>query len=141
MYDWLHNLSTSEILNGKDVNGNSYLKVVFALHQRHFGGTCESCPGKIAGYINRLRNLTDEQMANTEKPKYRFKKHSFSLLDKESGITYTNHNLTDEVAKKLISQKENRKNLFNIKEEKKAVETKKSETKKSSTKKQTKKSK
>jgi hypothetical protein len=100
-----------EALRGKDKNGIPFLRHIFELHYKIFGETCSSCPGKITGYIQKLKNYnTKIKMENT---KSEFKLNEGVIIPVAgTSDAYSNHNLTDEIAVQLLAQNANRKALF-----------------------------
>lgn len=87
-----------------------HLKVVFQVYQKQFGEVCTGCPTKIAGYINRIKNLNHSKMEKS-KSNYKLKKGAIIPIPGTSDA-YSNENLTDEVALKFLSKNPNRKKLF-----------------------------
>jgi hypothetical protein len=101
-----------EALRGKDNNGIPFLKHIFQLHYKIFGETCSNCPGKITGYIQKLKNFNTTIKMEIIKSEYQLQE---GVIIPVAGTSeaYSNHNLTDEVAIKLLVQNPNRKSLFN----------------------------
>lgn len=107
---WDNDYST--ILNGKD-DGVPFLKYVFELHLKLFGETCSSCPGKISGYIQKIKNLNPKKMVKDIKNTSNFKLNEGTIIPvRGTSTSYSNHNLTDEIAIELLAENPNRKVLF-----------------------------
>lgn len=105
----LQALSSEEILKGRDSNNTPFLKILFEVHQALFQETCTTCPAKIAGYIHRIKNFKIEQMSQ----KSNFTLHTGAvIIFAGTSESYSNANLTDEVAIRFIRLNENRKSLF-----------------------------
>lgn len=105
----LQALSSEEILKGRDSNNTPFLKILFEVHQALFHETCTTCPAKIAGYIHRIKNFKIEQMSQ----KSNFQLHQGAvIIFAGTSESYSNANLTDEVAIRFIKLNENRKSLF-----------------------------
>lgn len=105
----LQALSSEDILKGRDSNNTPFLKILFEVHQALFHETCTTCPAKIAGYIHRIKNFKIEQMSQ----KSNFQLHTGAvIIFAGTSESYSNANLTDEVAIRFIKLNENRKSLF-----------------------------
>ncbi|WP_353166442.1 hypothetical protein [Empedobacter brevis] len=105
----LQALSSEEILKGRDSNNTPFLKILFEVHQALFQETCTTCPAKIAGYIHRIKNFKIEQMSQ----KSNFTLHTGAvIIFAGTSESYSNANLTDEIAIRFIRLNENRKSLF-----------------------------
>lgn len=103
------------LMKGKDKNGIPFLKHIFQLHLKIFGQTCSTCPAKITGYIQKLKQLNPiEKMENTEnKPKAEFKLNDGVIIPVAgTSEAYSKHNITDAIALKLLVDNPNRKALF-----------------------------
>lgn len=100
-----------ETLRGKDKNGIPFLKHIFELHYKIFGETCSSCPGKIAGYIQKLKNFNTNIKMEIIKSEFQLQEGVIIPVTGTSDV-YSQHNLTDEIAIKLLSENPNRKLLF-----------------------------
>ncbi len=101
--------SSEEILKGRDSNNTPFLKILFEVHQALFHETCTTCPAKIAGYIHRIKNFKIEQMSQ----KSNFTLHTGAvIIFAGTSESYSNANLTDEIAIRFIKLNENRKSLF-----------------------------
>ncbi len=131
-------LSVSEILQKKDNNGVSYVKYVFQIYYILFGQVCNVCPNKIPTYINQIKNYIMEEDKTNKNSRYKLKKgkviHVFG-----TNQYYSEHNITDNIAIKLLSKNPNRISLFakfpeNWRTETKGTETKGTETKGTETK-------
>ena len=102
-------LSNEEIFNESDADNVPWLKHVFSLHEQLFGETCTGCASNIPGYINRIKNYNMSEQKTI--PKYRLKPGTMILVP-GTAKAYTEHNITDDIAKKLLKQNPNRKVLF-----------------------------
>lgn len=101
------------LMSGKDKNGIPYLKHVFDLHFEIFGEVCSNCPSKISGYIQKLKTLKNNTMQNENQKESQFELHNDVMIPVAgTSEAYTQHNLTDEIALKLLHQNPNRKVLF-----------------------------
>ena len=96
---------------GKDKNGIPFLKHIFQLHFKIFGETCSNCPGKISGYIQKLKNFNPNKKMETTSKLFQLKEGVIIPVAGTSDA-YSNANLTDEIALKLLSENPNRKILF-----------------------------
>lgn len=92
-----------------------HLKLVFDTYQRLYKEVCHNCPTKVAGYIKRIKNHNNTVMATKEKKE---QKSAFVLQTGAQIIvrgkykSYSNANLTDELALKFLKANPNRKQLF-----------------------------
>lgn len=100
-----------ETLRVKDKNGIPFLKHIFELHYKIFGETCSSCPGKIAGYIQKLKNFNTNIKMEIIKSEFQLQEGVIIPVAGTSDV-YSQHNLTDEKAIKLLAENPNRKSLF-----------------------------
>jgi hypothetical protein len=100
-----------ETLRGKDKNGIPFLKHIFDLHYKIFGETCSNCPSKIGGYIQKLKNFNPKIKMKITKSEFQFQEGVIIPVSGTSDV-YSQHNLTDENAIKLLSENPNRKSLF-----------------------------
>jgi hypothetical protein len=107
----IRDVSYEEALRGKDKNGIPYLKHIFELHYKIFGETCSSCPGKITGYIQKLKNYNPKKKMEIIKSEFQLQEGVIIPIAGTSDV-YSKHNLTDEVAVQLLAQNPNRKSLF-----------------------------
>lgn len=107
--DFLKSAETQVILNGLDSEGTPWLDHVFSIYQNYFGETCTTCPSKIMGYIEKIKHLKPESMS-TEERKYLLKQGA--VIRVFGSTAYSNANLTDEVAEKLLKENPNRSSLF-----------------------------
>lgn len=109
-YVKLQQLSQTEIKKGKDVNGVPYLKYLYQVHAYYFGETCSSCPTKINMYIRNIQNLKPKKMSEEKTRVFELKKGAVINLYNKQLIS--KHNLTDELAVKILNENINRKKLF-----------------------------
>ncbi|WP_379964016.1 hypothetical protein [Epilithonimonas sp. UC225_85] len=98
------------ILNGKDETGTFYLNQLFNIYQEFFGETCSTCPSKILGYIQKVKSIKNNTMSQSER-KYLLKEGAVIQVF-GSSEAYSNANLTDEKAEKLLKENPNRSALF-----------------------------
>lgn len=129
--------TSKEILEGGGHNGTPLLKYVFEIHEGVFGTPCKTCSGLLPGYIAKIQNInlnTLETMSAKER-NYRMKSGSVIHV-RGTNKYYSDLNLTDEVAEKLLMQNPNRSVLFakmpknaleNLAKKKEAQERKKTE--------------
>ena len=96
-----------------------HLSLVFKLYKELFGEVCQSCPGKIEGYIRRIKNSRyDTQMTlgiskgEVEPPIDRPTRKAGHLFEVKKGVfipifgkteVYTQSNMTDDIAISLLS--------------------------------------
>lgn len=102
------------IVSGKD-NGVPFLKIVFKLHFKLFGETCSTCPNKIPGYIKKIKSLNPQnsKIMAQEKTTTVFRlQDRVTIPVAGTSLSYSQHNLTDEIAVELIAKNPNRKALF-----------------------------
>lgn len=100
-----------QTLSGKDKNGIPFLKHIFDLHYKIFGETCSNCPNKIAGYIEKLKKFNTNIKMEIIKSEYQLHENVIIPISGTSDV-YSKHNLTDEIAIKLLAENPNRKPLF-----------------------------
>lgn len=99
------------LTRGKDENGIPFLRHIFELHYKIFGETCSNCPGKISGYIQKLKNFNPIKKMETTSKIFQLKEGVIIPVAGTSDA-YSNANLTDEIAVKLLADNLNRKILF-----------------------------
>lgn len=99
------------IVSGKD-NGIPFLTYVFKLHKKIFGETCTNCPYKIEGYIKKIKLLNPKNKMETKSKSNFTLKGNTTIPVPGTSISYSNANLTDEIALELIAKNPNRKALF-----------------------------
>ena len=100
------------LINGRDAQNAPYLDWVFSLHKLLFGQACGGCPGKIPGYINRIKNFELRPYVMTKETRqFEFEQGVVVPVFGTSRV-YSNHNLTDEIAIELLRDNINRKALF-----------------------------
>jgi hypothetical protein len=99
------------LTRGKDEKGIPFLKYIFELHYKIFGETCSSCPGKITGYIQKLKNFNPKIKMEIIKSEFQLQENVIIPVSGTSDV-YSKHNLTDEAALKLLAENPNRKSLF-----------------------------
>lgn len=104
--------SEKEILNGGGHNGTPLLKYVFEIHEEVFGMPCKTCSSLLPRYIAKIQNinLKNEIMSQKER-KYRMKSGSVIHV-RGTNKYYSDLNITDEVAEKLLKVNPNRSVLF-----------------------------
>ncbi|MHC0442312.1 hypothetical protein [Flavobacterium sp. 3-210] len=102
-----------QTLSGRDRNGIPYLKHIFDLHFKIFGETCSTCPNKIGGYIQKLKNFNPEIKMELVKSIFELNDGVIIPVPGTSDV-YSKHNLTDEAALKILSKNPNRKTLFRV---------------------------
>lgn len=108
--DELLKLDDKKILFGSDANGNRYLGQLLKHYADIFGQSCFSCPKKFPVYLQKLRN---HQMKNSDKLKSFFKLRADVILPIfGTSEVYSNENLTDEAALKVLSRNKNAAHLF-----------------------------
>jgi len=99
------------LTRGKDKDGIPFLKHIFQLHYKIFGETCSNCPGKITGYIQKLKKFNPIKKMETISKTFQLKEGVIIPVAGTSDA-YSNANLTDEIAVKLLADNPNRKILF-----------------------------
>jgi hypothetical protein len=107
----IRDVSYETLTRGKDKNGIPYLKHIFELHYKIFGETCSNCPGKITGYIQKLKNFNTNIKMEIIKSEFQLQEGVIIPIAGTSDV-YSKHNLTDEIALKLLAENPNRKSLF-----------------------------
>lgn len=100
---------SQEILNGGGHNGTPLLKYVYEVHQEVFGTACKSCSSLIPKYIAKIKSINTNIMSKERK--YRMKSGSVIRIN-GTNTYYSDLNITDEIAEKLLKQNPNRKVLF-----------------------------
>jgi spore cortex formation protein SpoVR/YcgB (stage V sporulation) len=102
-------LSDNTILNGSDANGDRYLPQMLKLYADTFNKEpCGGCPKSFSRYLRELRN---QIMAKEEKRAFLFKKDvMFPIMG--TSESYSNENLTDEIALKILSKNPNAIQIF-----------------------------
>ncbi len=103
-------LDLNGILKGEDEQGTPYLKHIYRLHKMLFGVTCSACPAKLHSYINNIKNYKIE-MENKINDRYKLNKGVVIPIPGTSQAV-SEHNLTDKIAIKLLSENKNRSVLF-----------------------------
>jgi len=91
-------------------DGTPFLKHIFRLYPLIFGEVCTGCPSKIPGYISKLKNFNSKKMEST-KSNFQLKKGTIIPVFGTSK-SYSNQNLTDEVALEFLKGNLNRRKLF-----------------------------
>lgn len=99
------------LTRGKDEKGIPFLKHIFQLHFKIFGETCSNCPGKITEYIQKLKQFNPIKKMETTLKLFQLKEGVIIPVAGTSDA-YSNANLTDEIALKLLADNPNRKALF-----------------------------
>lgn len=112
--DFIRGADNQTLLKGKDEFGTPYLSHIFRLHLKLFGQTCEGCPGKLAGYIQRIKNFnTTKKMENSKNNKGKFQLESGVIIPiRGTSDVISENNITDEKALELLIENPNRKSLF-----------------------------
>lgn len=93
---------------------SKYAGLMLKHYIAYFGNTCTSCPSKYFNYLQKLRamkNKKQNEEAKTSKAEFRLKK-GVLIPNPATGEGYTEHNITDAMAKKLLKENENRIVLF-----------------------------
>lgn len=108
------NATHDELKFGNDSNGTKFLKHIFQLHQELLGVTCKSCPHLIDDYIRNVQselNKNSKIMSKKDKkePNYILKDGVFFRVNR---VSYSQHNLSDEIAVQILAVNKNRKHLF-----------------------------
>jgi hypothetical protein len=104
---------TKTLLTGKDENGISFLIHIFRLHKKIFGEACSSCPNKISGYIQKLKKFNSDTMKTAKNKDAKFILAPDTLLVfAGTSRSYSEYNITDEVALEYLSKNPNRRTLF-----------------------------
>ncbi|MEE4246326.1 MAG: hypothetical protein V2I33_13035 [Kangiellaceae bacterium] len=88
-----------------------HLKVVFDTYYQLFGEVCTGCPTKIAGYIQRIKNLKNKKVMAKDKRNFNLKKGTIIPIPGTSKV-YSDANLTDDIAIQLLKANPNRRVLF-----------------------------
>jgi len=101
------------LLSGRDKNGIPFLNHIFRLHKTIFGEACSSCPNQIGGYIQKLKNFNSSKMKNkkTKDAKFALAKGTLIVFAGTSR-SYSEANITDEVALEYLAKNPNRASLF-----------------------------
>lgn len=92
-----------------------HLKLVFDTYQRLYKEVCHNCPTKVAGYIKRIKNHNTIVMATKEKKEQKSAfvlKTGAQIIVRGKSKSYSNANITDELALKFLKANPNRKQLF-----------------------------
>lgn len=104
--------SVKSIIQGASSNGTPLLKYVFEVYENQFGVTCKSCSQYIPNYIRKIQSLTKEEiMSNSVDRKYRLKA-GVTIHQNGTSNYYSDHNITDKIAEKLLKENPNRSVLF-----------------------------
>lgn len=108
--------SYDKLLTGRDSNGVPFLKSIFELHLKIFGEVCSFCPAKITGYIKKLKdyNLTSKKleiMAEAQEKNFVLKPGIIIPIPGTSE-SYSNDNLTNEIALAYVAINPNRRSIF-----------------------------
>lgn len=112
--EFIRNAETHSLIKNKDEKGIPYLQHIFRLHLKLFGQTCEGCPNKIPAYIQKIKQFKIKEMENPEENKTQEFKLKKGVMIPISGTSesYSEHNITDEIALKILVSNPNRKSLF-----------------------------
>lgn len=101
------------LLKEKANDGVPFLNHIFRLHKKLFGETCSSCPSKVGGYIQRIKNLNLEKMSKAKNKGEKFVLGAGTLIVfGGTSRSYSEHNITDEVALEYLAKNPNRISLF-----------------------------
>ena len=108
----IQDFDAKQIIEGASHNGTPLLKLVFNVYEEVFAMPCQNCSGKLKGYIKKIQNinLNSEIMSNKER-EYRMKSGSV-IHRKGTNEYYSDNNITDEIAEKLLKENLNRQALF-----------------------------
>lgn len=91
----------------------NHLQLVFDTYYNIFGEVCTGCPNKIAGYILRLKKHNKTNIMSKSKDTREFRLKTGTILPVPgTSKAYTDVNITDEIALKLLKENPNRKALF-----------------------------
>ncbi len=108
----LKTLDDSTILRGADAEGNSYLVQMLRLYREIFGGACSWCEKKHLEYIRRLRNHKENTKKMEKKNKYFELKKGVLVPIAGTSEAYSDKNMTDEDAIKILKGNKNAIALF-----------------------------
>ncbi|MFL0067768.1 hypothetical protein V2605_03465 [Tenacibaculum maritimum] len=100
------------LMKGKDERNTPYLEHIFRLHVLLFEETCTGCPTKIPHYINRIKNVNLNKMEENKKQSLFRLKKGIIIPVPGSSKAYSEHNITDVIARKLLKENPNRISLF-----------------------------
>ncbi len=103
--------SLQEILKGGGYNGTPLLRFVFEIHEKVFGVACKSCADLIPKYVQKIQNINLKTTLMSTERKYRMKSGSVIHVAGTNKY-YSDLNITDDVAKKLLKVNPNRSALF-----------------------------
>jgi hypothetical protein len=112
LIEFIKSSDLNTLLKGQDENGISYLKHIFRLHVILFGETCTGCPSNTPHYINKIKNVNLNPMEKKENQSLFLLKKGKVLVVPGTSIAYSEHNITDEIAIKLLRENPNRASLF-----------------------------
>ncbi|MDA8956153.1 hypothetical protein N9H19_00850 [Flavobacteriales bacterium] len=107
--EFILNNENSTILKSKDESGIAYLSHVFAIHKELFGVACSNCTSLFDSYINKIK--THFGMKSPKKTSYILKE---GKVIRTGGQSYSQHNLTDKIAAKLLKANPNISVLFKL---------------------------
>ncbi len=108
----LKTLDDSTILRGADAEGNSYLVQMLRLYREIFGGACSWCEKKHLEYIQRLRNHKENPKKMEKKNKYFELKKGVLVPIAGTSEAYSDKNMTDEDAIRILKGNKNAISLF-----------------------------
>ncbi len=110
----LKTLDDSTILRGADANGNPYLPQMLRLYEVTFGGACGGCSQKYLQYIHRLKDESLKLKDKKMKAKNEYFELKKGVLIPIAGTSeaYSDKNMTDEDAIKILKGNKNAISLF-----------------------------
>jgi len=100
-------LDDKTILFGIDTQGNRYLPQMLRLYQEKFGVACSSCPKKYPEYLRKLKNFS---MKKEDKQFQLAKAVTIPIFG--TSEVYSDENITDEAALKILSRNPKAIKLF-----------------------------
>jgi len=104
-------LDDKTILTGVATDGTRYLGLMLEFYSKKFGQSCFSCPSRFPEYLRMLRNSTMELVTNKKAETFQLKPGVFiPVFGTSDG--YSDKNITDEAALKVLSKNSNAIKLF-----------------------------
>lgn len=114
LIDFIQNADYKTLTTGKDKNGTTYLQHIFEIHAQYYGEVCTGCPNKIPTYISRVKAINIQEMEkNISTQLFRLKKGVTIPIFGTSKV-FSEFNLSDEDAIKLLKENPNRRHLFAV---------------------------
>ena len=110
----LLSLPDRDILFGSDSHGNRYLAQMLALYSQVFDEPCSGCPKKYPVYLKRLKQF---QMKKEKKESLFQLAKAVTIPIFGTSEVYSDENITDEAALKILSRNPNAIKLFKKKPE------------------------